>query len=168
MGQILAKRPQIACRFSARHIGIALSLVLVICSSHAYGQDIPRSSGKPWHSEHQADFVKKFRTWREQLYAVDSAHTYTLAELVNMAESHNPITRVAWENAKARAESLGVARSALFPTVSALVLARTSRQNTLYAAGFYRDTVNVFQPALNLNYMIFDFGGRSGAINAAK
>ena len=168
MGLILAKRPQIACRFSARHIGIALSLVLVICSSHAYGQDIPRSSGKPWHSEHQADFVQKFRTLREQLYAVDSAHTYTLAELVDLAESHNPDTRVAWENAKARAEFLGIAKSALFPTISAVAIARTVRQNDLYAGGFYRDTTGVFQPTLNLSYLIFDFGGRSGAINAAK
>jgi len=168
MGQILAKRPQIARRFSARHIGIALSLVLVICSSHAYGQDIPRSSGKPWHSEHQADFVQKFRTLREQSYAVDSAHSYTLAELVDLAESHNPDTRVAWENAKARAEFLGIAKSALFPTISAVALARTVRQNDLYAGGFYRDTTGAFQPTLNLSYLIFDFGGRSGAINAAK
>jgi outer membrane protein TolC len=99
---------------------------------------------------------------------MDPNHTYTLGELVDMAESHNPDTRAAWENAKARAESLGISRSALFPTVSAVLLARTSRQNTLYAAGFYQDTVNMFQPALDLNYLIFDFGGRSGAIQAAK
>ena len=168
MGQILAKRPQIACRFSAWHLGIALALVIVICNSHAYGQDIPRSSVKPWHSEHQAAFAEKLQSLREQPYALDATHTYTLAELVDLAESHNPETRVAWESAKGRAQLLGIAKSALFPTVSAVALARTVRQNDVYAGGFYRDTTGLFQPTLNLNYLIFDFGGRSGAINAAK
>src|SRR6201997_53447 len=168
MAQIVEKRPQIACRLSAWHIGIALSLVLVMRNSHGYGQSVPPSSARPWRSEHQAEFVEKLQNLREQPYAMEATHSYTLAELVDLAESHNPDTRVAWETAKGRAELLGIAKSALFPTISALALARTVRQNDLYADGFYRDTTGVFQPALNLSYLIFDFGGRSGAINAAR
>lgn len=104
----------------------------------------------------------------EQAYTLDASHAYSLAELVNLAESHNPDTRVAWQDAKARAQSLGVAQSALFPTISAIALARTMRQNSLYAGGFYRDTIGLFQPTLDLNYLIFDFGRRSGTINAAR
>lgn len=144
----------------------AITLLAFLVDARA--QDIPRSSAKPWHSEHEADFAQKLQKLRDQPYAMDANHTYTLAELVDLAESHNPNTRVAWEGARARAESLGIAKSTLFPTISALALARTSRQNTLYAGGFYRDTVGLFQPALNLNYLIFDFGGRSGEINAAR
>jgi outer membrane protein len=167
MDEISGKRLEIACRWSAWHIRIALSLIVLVIP-HVHGQDIPRSSAKPWHSQHEADFAQKLQNLREQPYAMDANHTYTLAELVDRAESHNPDTRVAWEGAKARAEFLGIAKSALFPTITAVALARTVRQNDLYADGFYRDTTGVFQPALNLSYLIFDFGGRSGTINAAR
>ena len=36
--------------------------------------------------------------------------TYSLAELIDLAEAHNPETRVAWEGAKAEAAALGIAR----------------------------------------------------------
>jgi outer membrane protein len=42
------------------------------------------------------------------------------------------------------------------------------RQNVIYAGGFYRDTLGIFQPTLNLNYLIFDLGRRTGEISAAK
>jgi hypothetical protein len=119
MGEISAKPLQIACQLSAWRIGIALSLIPLICISLALGQDSPRSSAKPWHSEHQADFVQELQNSREKPYAMDPNHTYTLAELVDLAESHNPNTRVAWESAKGRAELLGIAKSALFPAISA-------------------------------------------------
>jgi len=143
-------------------------LVLLICMLHARGQELPSSFARPWNPQHQSEFAQNAQTVRAQAYAIDANHAYTLAELIDLAESHNPETRAAWENAKARVETFGIARSALYPTISALVLARTSRQNTLYATGFYQDTVNLLQPAINLNYLIFDFGGRSGAISAAK
>jgi outer membrane protein len=143
----------------------ALVLVFVL---NARGQDIPKSPTAPWRSARQGEFVQRLERNREQPYAIEVNHAYTLSELIDLAESHNPDTRVAWQSAKARAESLGIAKSALFPTISASVLARTWRQNTLYADGFYRDTVGLFQPGLNLNYLVFDFGGRNGAIDAAK
>src|ERR1700758_198456 len=168
MGEISTGRLAFGCRLSAWHNTIALSWILLIWNPHLYGQDIPKSSATPWHSEHQADFAQKLQSLREQSYAMDATHPYTLAELVDLAESHNPDTSVAWESAKGRAELLGIAKSTLFPTISAVALARTVRQNDLYGGGFYRDTTDLFQPSLNLSYLIFDFGGRGGAINAAK
>jgi len=168
MGETSAKPPDMPCQCSARRNGILLALIPLICISLVFSQDSPISSARPWHSRHQADFAQKLQSLREQPYAMDATHTYTLAELIDLAETHNPDTRIAWESAKGRAQLLGIAKSALFPTISALAIARTVRQNDVYAAGFYRDTTGVFQPALNLSYLIFDFGGRSGAINAAR
>jgi outer membrane protein TolC len=145
---------------------VLITAFLFVSTLHA--QDIPVSSAKPWNSGREAEFAKQLQTVPKQAYALDANHIYTLAELVDLAESHNPDTRVAWQNAKARAQSLGVAKSALLPTLSAVALARTSRQATLYATGFYRDTYGIFEPALSLDYLIFDFGRRSGAINVAK
>jgi outer membrane protein len=56
---------------------------------------------------------------RESRFSIDRAKTYTLAELVDLAESHNPETRVAWEPARAQAAALGIARSELYPTLAA-------------------------------------------------
>jgi outer membrane protein len=144
------------------------AMILLAFSVDASGQDIPRSSTRPWQSQHQSEFAQKLQNLREQPYAMDANHTYTLAELVDLAESHNPETRVAWQEAKTRAEFLGIAKSALFPTISAVALARTLRVNDITSDGLSRDTLGLFQPALNLSYLIFDVGGRSGAINAAR
>jgi outer membrane protein TolC len=91
-----------------------------------------------------------------------------LAELVDAAESHNPETRLAWERARAQAAALGIARSELYPILTAAALSRTSREEVYLGTRFYRQTHQDFEAALELNYTIFDFGGRSGRISAAK
>jgi len=86
--------------------------------------------------------------------------------LIDLAESHNPETRVGWENARAQAAALGLARSELYPTLSAVALATVERIETPFGSQFYRQTVPVFQASLDLNYTIFDFGARRGRISA--
>ena len=85
-----------------------------------------------------------------------------------MAEAHNPATRVSWERARAQAASLGVARSELYPTLAAAALSQTTRQEAFFGNRFYGQVVQDFQLELDLNYTVFDFGARSGRINAAK
>jgi outer membrane protein TolC len=99
--------------------------------------------------------------------ALNPVNAYSLAELIDVAESHNPATRVTWERARAQAASLGVARSELYPTLAAAVLSETSRAEVLFGNRFYSQTQQDFQVALDLNYTVFDFGARSGRINAA-
>jgi outer membrane protein TolC len=96
----------------------------------------------------------------------DSSKAYSLAELIDLAEAHNPETRVAWEAAQAQAAALGIARSELFPTIAAVALAGVERDEAGLGARFYRQTSPAFQISLNLNYTIFDFGARRGRINA--
>ncbi len=90
----------------------------------------------------------------------DAAKTYALAELVNLAEQNNPETRVAWENAKARAADLGVSKSTLYPTLAAAVVAQSVRTKILFAPAYIRQTLQSFAPALELDYTVFDFGRR--------
>jgi outer membrane protein TolC len=101
-------------------------------------------------------------------YTFDSAKQYTLAELIDLAEAHNPQTRIAWEQAKARAALLGVARASLLPTIAAVASAATVRDAALIGQYFHRQTLGVFEPVLHVEYLIFDIGGRSGAIEVAK
>jgi outer membrane protein TolC len=93
---------------------------------------------------------------------------YSLAELIDGAESNNPETRVAWERARAQAASLGVARSELYPTLAAAALSQTNRDEAFFGDRFNAQFVQEFEIALDLSYTAFDFGARRGRINAAK
>ena len=93
-------------------------------------------------------------------FVPDPTKTYTLPELVNLAEQNNPETRVAWENAKARAADLGISKATLYPTLAAVVIAQTTRDNLFFAPKYYRQTVETFSPALEVDYTVFDFGRR--------
>jgi outer membrane protein len=55
---------------------------------------------------------------------IDAARSYSLVELIDLAESHNPETRFAWERARSQAATLGVARSELYPTLAAVALSQ--------------------------------------------
>jgi outer membrane protein len=63
--------------------------------------------------------------------------------------------------------AFGVARSELFPALAAAALSQTSRFEILLGPQFIRETTQSFEGTLDLRYMVFDFGGRSGRIGAA-
>ena len=58
---------------------------------------------------------------------LDPNHTYTLAELIDIAEHNNPQTRVVWERAKQRAAQLGLAKSAYFPILAGIAAVADQR-----------------------------------------
>jgi outer membrane protein len=145
---------------------VALVMAIGVASGHA--QSAPPSPDAVWHSKAERNLAGELATRPETKYEIDASKNYTLAELINLAQQHNPETRVAWEEAKARAASLGIARSALYPTIAAVALAATIRDATLLGQFFHRQTLGVFEPTLHVEYLVFDFGGRSGAIEIAK
>jgi outer membrane protein TolC len=73
-----------------------------------------------------------------------------LSELVNVAEQNNPETRVAWENAKAKAADLGIARASLYPTLAALAIADSFRADIFFGTSFQRQTQETFSPVFSL------------------
>lgn len=147
---------------------IATLLVALLHIPRCFAQNLPATADKPWYSTQENQFARRIEKYPEPTYTLEPGKTYTLVELVDLAERQNPDTRVAWQNAKAHAEALGVAKASLFPTIAAVALASTWRYATLIDGGWQRQTVGLFQPTLSLDYLIFDFGGRSGAIAAAK
>lgn len=146
----------------------AALLVFLSCSRHAFGQTPPSSPDRPWHSSAEQQLEAEAKGVRNPGFAMDPAKTYSLAELVDLAESHNPDTRVAWERARAQAAALGIARSELYPTLVAVALSQTTRDEILFGSNFVRQTVQDFAVAAELNYTVFDFGARRGRIDAAK
>ena len=94
--------------------------------------------------------------------------SYALAELVNLAEQNNPETRVAWENAKAKAANLGVSKSTLYPTLAAAAVAQSVRTYILFFPDYIRQTLESYSPALEVDYTVFDFGRRLDEIAISR
>ena len=146
----------------------ALAIWMVMMSPLARAQSAPTSPEKPWHSQKEAELVQDLGSYSKRNFSLDADHVYTLAELVDVAEVHNPETKAVWENALKQADALGVARSELFPTLAVAVLSQTERDEPYSGTAFYRETIQSFNLTLDLNYTIFDFGARTGRIDAAR
>jgi len=146
----------------------AAFVVVSVCGVTARAQAPPPSPDHVYQPKTKLDLARPLPPHREPTDAIDAAKTYNLAELTDIAQSHNPETRVAWEAAKSKAASLGIARASLYPTVAAIALAETARQASLIGQYFHRQTLGVFEPTLHVEYLVFDIGGRSGAIDTAK
>jgi outer membrane protein len=131
-------------------------------------QGTPPAPGVVWQPKGAHALEKESAATPHDQISLAPNKSYTLAELIDLAEQHNPETRVVWQEAKSRAAALGIARSALYPTIAALAVADSERFRLLFNTTFYRQTYGTFSPGIQVDYLIFDVGGRSGEIDAAK
>jgi outer membrane protein TolC len=115
--------------------------VLLLCGSRAFAQGAPVSPDHAWHGVGEQRIEADAKNFRESRFKTDPAKTYSLGELIDVAETHNPETHFAWERARAQAAALGVARSELFPTLAAAALSETNREETYLGTRFYRAEV---------------------------
>jgi outer membrane protein len=90
----------------------------------------------------------------------------TLAEIVDLGLRNNPATRLAWANAQAAASVYGSARGEWFPTIEGDVSA--SRLKTAASQGRSAVEQSILDPSVTLNYLLFDFGGRTGRVAGAR
>jgi outer membrane protein TolC len=142
-------------------------LCMLVEEGIVLGQTAPAVPDHPWDpSSAKEPFKAPLRSYPAPV--LDAAKIYTLAELVNVAEQNNPETRVAWENAKAKAADLGIAQSTLYPTLAAAALAESTRLDIFFGQSFMRQTVETFSPVFVLDYIIFDFGRRSQEISISR
>ena len=146
----------------------ALLFAVLFCRAYAVSQEAPPSPDRPWHSqwEQQLSRVGKFPDAPE--FSINPSTNYSLGELIDLAETHNPETRLAWERARAQAATLGLARSELYPALAATAVSQFTRGTAFFGGNFYRQKIGELQGNLELSYTVFDFGVRAGRINAAK
>ena len=90
----------------------------------------------------------------------------TLADLVDLSLRNSPDTRLAWENARARAAAYGSSRGLAYPQIDGS-MGITGLQNPATQG---RQSVQqvLYIPSVSFNWLILDLGGRSGAIGAAR
>lgn len=146
----------------------AIFCLALLLGSCALAQSAPVAWTHPWHSSVEQQFVNEAIAEHTRELPPNSAKVYSIAELIDVAESNNPETRVAWERARAQAASLGVERSELYPALAAAALSRTTRDEAFFGNRFNAQAVQNFEIGLDVNYTILDFGGRRGRIDSAK
>jgi outer membrane protein len=98
-------------------------------------------------------------------------HPYTLPELIDVAQSSNPVTRNAWNDARNAALAAGIAESTFLPFVSAgIVQGWQTNHNELSLLGA-KITNDIKTKGdievLSIQWLLFDFGERAALVDAA-
>jgi outer membrane protein len=111
-------------------------------------------------------------TPQEKIASLDPAHSYTLAELIDIAEHNNPRTRIVWERAKQRAGQLGIEKSAYYPVLAGIAIFADQRAinpfpKPLAPRGYTMVEIPVVEPEVTLQYLLFDFGKREATVDEA-
>ena len=145
-----------------------LSLVLAFSAARALGQ----CAGTVSSPAAVANCAAR-ETPREGPATLDPAHPYSLAELIDVAEHHNPSTRTIWERAKQKARELGLANAAYYPDLDGLAVFGDERlinpfPKPLAPRGYVMVEVPIVRPEVTLQYLIFDFGKREASVDSAK
>src|SRR5215510_11775717 len=125
-------------RVQGTYVGLIL---LLICADWSFAQAAPDSRDRPWASPAGQQFARDAQHLPDSRLKIDPAKVYSLAELIDFAEAHHPLTRVAWENASARAAAFGIARSELYPTLAAIAFSGVSREAVPFGSAFFLQTL---------------------------
>lgn len=89
----------------------------------------------------------------------------SLSDVVDLALCNNPQTRSLWASARGQAAQVGVSTAAYLPTLSA----SGNVSNIQTQTGSQSQVNSLSQTAsLSINYLLYDFGGRSATLENAK
>ncbi len=107
---------------------------------------------------------------------IDPERSYTLAELIDIAQRTKPATRAAWLRAREAALSVDVVESTYLPQLSANVLAGGARMSQFESdipelgigSGTLTATGYQVVPSLAVEWLLFDFGRRDAAMEIAE
>ena len=119
----------------------AILLLIFVHSTITLAQNAPPSAERQWLGPGEQQIKHDAELFRDSKPSIDGAKLYSLAELIDFAQSHNPETRFAWERARAQGAALGVARSELYPTLAAVALSLTERDYILAGSTIVRQSV---------------------------
>lgn len=91
---------------------------------------------------------------------------FTLMELTNLALRNNPQTQIAWAQIRSSAAGVELAHAGYWPQVTGSF--SYARNRTTNFIGGANEAQTRYGPSVNLSYLLWDFGSRSGALDAAK
>lgn len=147
---------------------IALTASLLTIQGHAFEPDVFRTQNSVSNSavskmENGSSMPCLFRGAPSEL---------TLVEAIERILCHDPQTRMAWATAKVQAAQLGIARSAYLPRLTSNISGSRNKNHTRYEDAVPSYSIegrqDVLSGNLNLSWILFDFGRRRAALDAAK
>ena len=171
--------------------GVPTALVLMACTLtvpmlRASGDQvsIPASKDKQTPVPTAAEMSRQLELMAQlhNYSFVDTKKSYTLPELVDLAQRHNPGTRMAWEMAVQAAASTGLTESQFYPTLTvessygggywSQNLSGAKSQSGIVVPVNFSDQASgnysSLSAGVNLRYTLFDFGERIANTKAAK
>jgi len=166
-------------------IAFMVSFALPGCLSSAL-KEAPQDPSKPWTvgeaggasgkpSAHGGSFAVPANAAVAHIEAAPEIRrekTYDLPDLIDLAQSHNPATRLAWQQARQAALAQGMVEATYLPVISANLVAGRQRFANRIDSGLgsldVPTTASGYAPILSAQWLLFDFGQRSALRDAAK
>ena len=149
----------------------SVSLLFFLFQRELCGQDAaPPVPDKPWSPSTLGQYEQELSRIGEgnsNAVPIDPQKTYDLPELIDIAERSHPETRVAWEQARAAASSVGLSKSAYYPYLAALASEDFTHQLFALTTVFPGNAIEE-NAGFDLSWLLFDFGGRSAAVAEAR
>ena len=103
---------------------------------------------------------------------LERRHVYTLPQLIDIAQSNNPATRNAWNDARDAALAAGIAESTFLPLVSAGIVQgwqQSHNENSALGTTMINNVTGQGNiEVLSIQWLLFDFGERAALVDAAK
>jgi outer membrane protein TolC len=179
----------LSSRWRAARVAATVGAILLVCSVQSPGAqesrpessttDIPeryRRQVAPtpstyWQAPALRDYTRVLKSTEAPL--IDPNKRYELPALIDLAQRVNPETRVAWEAARRAALAVGLVESEYFPLLAISALGGYKSvgvpiPQNIVSDGFFRFDLAQVVPALNLRWLLLDFGRRGSAWDAAK
>lgn len=134
-------------------------------------RQVAPTPGEPWHAPDLTRYTNRLKSAEPS--PINPEKSYGLIELIDIAESVNPETRIAWEGARQAAIKVGLVESQYFPMLTLSALGGYQRipipvSQSLAPSGFYRVDFEQILPTIQLQWLLLDFGRRGTAWDAAK
>jgi outer membrane protein TolC len=119
------------------------------------------------------DSIERATKMAGQENDVPTGHAYDLVQLIDLAERRSPETRIAWEQARAAAAAIGLAEAAYLPQLTFQALGGFEHTplpapKDLVPKGYFVSDSREVLPSIALKWLLFDFGRRRAALDAAK
>ncbi len=104
---------------------------------------------------------------------IDPRHAYGLPELIDIAQMQNPLTRIAWQQARQAALSTGMVEATYLPFISANVIGGWQEVSstlpvTVGSTSEVSNRIEGVSPQVALQWLVFDFGQRDALHQTAR
>ncbi len=149
-------------------VALASTLIVSACADTGL-QRAPAGPDKPW----QVPNTLELPASKAASVTIDAQQELGLAQLIDIAQRENPLTRQAWNAARSAALGVGMVEATFLPRLSANVIAgrmdnRYPLKHSLLGVDEIKTKSTGSAPFLALTWLLFDFGQRQALLEAAE